>query len=325
MQDFCKKGSFVSASPSIIGCPSWENSSDSHVQESCFSENLSLKMGVGAQRFRNTKQLSFQLQDQDSSSTQSSCQSYGEVVSMGEGNTYGQCVISSQSVFSGFNDAHGKLVGGNMKIGQSAGSQDYVFPPSQVDYSQSAARVPFQYADPWFGGVLAPANGPQVMQIHHAQMMGLTNTRVPLPSAITEDEPIFVNAKQYQAILRRRQFRARLEAQNKLIKERKPYLHESRHIHALKRARGSGGRFLNTKKAGDPKPTSSSSHGQNVSGSAYGNFNGNVSELDVHRPDNFNQPDSRFSGYLSHGGGTMLGRSGDPHGGGNLHHLSVLL
>jgi nuclear transcription factor Y alpha len=298
MQDFCKKGSFVnSTSPNIVGCPSsWENSDS--VQESCFSENLSLKMGVTAQRFRNTKQLSFQLQDQDSSSTHSTSQSYDEVASMGDGSTYGQCVISPQPVLS---DTHGKLAGGNMKLGS-----DFVFPPSQVDYTHSVARVPFQYADPWFGGVLVAANGPQVMIHQHAQMMGLTTTRVPLPSVITEDEPIFVNAKQYQAILRRRQYRARLEAQNKLIKERKPYLHESRHIHALKRARGSGGRFLNTKKTEESKPTNSN-HEQNVPCSAYGNF---IVESEAHRADN------RFSGYLSHG---------DTHGGGNLQHLSVLL
>lgn len=49
----------------------------------------------------------------------------------------------------------------------------------------------------------------------------MTPARVPLPLDLTEDEPIYVNAKQYRAILRRRQFRAKLEAQNKLVKVRK--------------------------------------------------------------------------------------------------------
>ncbi|KAF3442759.1 hypothetical protein FNV43_RR16676 [Rhamnella rubrinervis] len=79
--------------------------------------------------------------------------------------------------------------------------------------------------------------------------------RIMLPLNLTTDDgPIYVNAKQYHGIIRRRQSRAKAAVlENRLPKARKQYMHESRHLHAMRRPRGCGGRFLNTKSSDNGK------------------------------------------------------------------------
>ncbi|KAL8166730.1 hypothetical protein V2J09_008229 [Rumex salicifolius] len=79
---------------------------------------------------------------------------------------------------------------------------------------------------------------------HGSQTVGA----VMLPMSLaTNDGIVYVNPKQYHGILRRRKLRANAALKAKPANKDKPYLHESRHLHAMRRPRGAGGRFLNSK------------------------------------------------------------------------------
>lgn len=117
-------------------------------------------------------------------------------------------------------------------------------PDTQLKQSDHSIACPhYPCSEPYFWGN-SPAN---VQPWVHPDVHDLNNPRMALPLELAE-EPVYVNAKQYHGILRRRQLRAKAELENKVTKVRKPYLHESRHLHAMRRARGCGGRFLSSKK-----------------------------------------------------------------------------
>ncbi|PWW79204.1 hypothetical protein C7212DRAFT_288328 [Tuber magnatum] len=89
-----------------------------------------------------------------------------------------------------------------------------------------------------------------------------------------EESPLYVNAKQFHRILKRRVARQKLEEALRLTsKQRKPYLHESRHNHAMRRPRGPGGRFLTAEEVAEMEKKQREQSG-NGAGDGSGGNNG---------------------------------------------------
>lgn len=84
-----------------------------------------------------------------------------------------------------------------------------------------------QQGGPNTAGLGAPPNGVAPQQPRMPPGMPMGGMQMPVggdmmsAAAVVEDEPLYVNAKQYHRILKRRAARAKLEEQNRISRQRK--------------------------------------------------------------------------------------------------------
>ncbi|KAE8658159.1 Nuclear transcription factor Y subunit A-7 [Hibiscus syriacus] len=276
VQNLSKKNfderSVHSVSHVSAGLQPWWNSNEREIAL-FLPQNISLKE-ESPFKLHKSKHLEPQMPDQDSNSAQVIGQSFPEIgVTRGSNSPF----YSSES---GQAKSCGKDVEDQMKPVFLINNPNTMFSPSNPNNNHSMAPAQNPYADAYFGGLFTPYGQPAIIEAQTEG--GSAPARILLPLDLAEDGPVYVNAKQYNGILRRRRYRAKLEAQNKLIKSRKPYLHESRHRHALNRVRGSGGRFLSKQKLQHPPGPTFNTSSLSISNASCSDRMKSGSELESH-------------------------------------------
>lgn len=94
-----------------------------------------------------------------------------------------------------------------------------------------------------FSGLAASALNPGQMYPLLFCGMNSPHSKLQLPPESMDQPPVFVNARQFHRILKRRMTRRNQNWQARKDRSRS-YLHESRHRHACNRERGPSGMFL---------------------------------------------------------------------------------
>ncbi|PHT47633.1 hypothetical protein CQW23_11841 [Capsicum baccatum] len=237
------------------------------------------------------KKSEFEFQDQDSTSTLSTGQSNLVEAAMGKSKT----VLQNLTVYPGWGGILDVQTESGTKASLSGEISTNTLPQPQVHHDHPTACLSYPWADTYFGRLVATYGSNAII---YPQMVGVTSTRVALPLECTEILPIYVNAKQYSAILKRRQLRAKI-------------------------ARGYGGHFLNTKNMQQSKPSSPKNDRNIFNRQAGGNISSYMvqhsesgswgtstqSGSDVtsifNGDDMFQQPEFRVSGFPFHMGATM--------------------